>query len=146
MDSQCCRLTFFSPRCIVHSLERPVSSILVQGSSTGLTDTGHIARIPNNGRRIRLSRFAERTKSAERRPVSGRRCGISWPETMKNDEQQPEKRRKTARNHEKRLDLDRTTAGAAALAPEQLLVIGGAPSLCTAEVYQVQPEGGSGLP
>lgn len=42
-----------------------------------------------------------------------------------------------------RLIHPRTTAGAACLAPEQLLVIGGAPSLCTAEVYRVQlPDGG----
>lgn len=37
----------------------------------------------------------------------------------------------------------RTTAGAAAWAPGQLLVIGGAPSMCSAEVYRVQiPEAG----
>jgi len=42
---------------------------------------------------------------------------------------------------EHRLSFPRTTAGAAALAPEQLLVVGGAPSLCTAEVYRVRPGG-----
>eukprot|EP00435_Cladocopium_sp_Y103_P055772 s134_g18.t1 len=40
-------------------------------------------------------------------------------------------------------DVQLTTAGAAAWAPGQLLVIGGAPSMCSAEVYRVQiPEAG----